>query len=154
MEEINLKNSSFRNNITYNSSPTNTYLSNEEYSAENKSNQYKKSNNASLIASSLACLSLIGASLLLSKKGHLKKTALAQYVESPWYSEYKNLCKKFNVKVREVGITGGAADHYQELVLRNNDPEKYQKYLKQRAIRSLDNEKARILEDFDKLNKG
>ena len=132
-------------NEYYNNHPNpegNYYISDE-----NNNKQGLSSKHLSLALLGLATLST---ALLLKKSNIGNKIKIKKQIEAPWYTEYKNLCEKFNLKIRECGKIGGAADHYEELLLRNSNPVKYQKYLKDRAMRATTEEKARILEELDR----
>lgn len=73
---------------------------------------------------------------------------------APWYKDYLRLCKMCNVSPRLCGVKGGAWDHYYELSLRVYDPDGYKSYISIRKYRSQYNEKAKILEILDKLDRG
>ncbi len=73
---------------------------------------------------------------------------------APWYKDYLRLCKMCNVSPRLCGVKGGAWDHYYELSLRVYDPDGYKSYIAIRKYRSQYNEKAKILEILDKLDRG
>lgn len=73
---------------------------------------------------------------------------------APWYKDYLRLCKMCNVSPRACGVKGGAWDHYYELSLRVYDPDGYKSYISIRRYRSQYNEKAKILEILDKLDRG
>ena len=118
-------------------------------SDENNNKQGLSSKHLSLALLGLATLST---ALLLKKNNIGNRIQIKKQIEAPWYTEYRNLCEKFNIKVRECGKVGGAADHYQELLLKNNNPAEYQKYLKERAMRATTEEKARVLEELDRAN--
>lgn len=73
---------------------------------------------------------------------------------APWYKDYLRLCQMCNVSPRLCGVKGGAWDHYYELSLRVYDPDGYKSYISIRKYRSQYNEKAKILEILDKLDRG
>lgn len=73
---------------------------------------------------------------------------------APWYKDYLRLCQMCNVSPRLCGVKGGAWDHYYELSLRVYDPDGYKSYIAIRKYRSQYNEKAKILEILDKLDRG
>lgn len=73
---------------------------------------------------------------------------------APWYKDYLRLCKMCNVSPRLCGVKGGAWDHYYELSLRVYDPDGYKSYISIRKYRSQYNEKAKILEILDNLDRG
>lgn len=73
---------------------------------------------------------------------------------APWYKDYLRLCKMCHVSPRLCGVKGGAFDHYYELSLRVYDPDGYKSYIAIRKYRSQYNEKAKILEILDKLDRG
>ena len=73
---------------------------------------------------------------------------------APWYKDYLRLCKMCHVSPRLCGVKGGAWDHYYELSLRVYDPDGYKSYISIRKYRSQYNEKAKILEILDKLDRG
>lgn len=73
---------------------------------------------------------------------------------APWYKDYLRLCKMCNVSPRLCGVKGGAWDHYYELSLRAYDPDGYKSYISIRKYRSQYNEKAKILEILDNLDRG
>ena len=74
-------------------------------------------------------------------------------VLADWYVNYKKLCTKYGVSVRECGA-GGAWDHYYELCLRDKDMKAYEAYLSRRAYQARYNEKAKLAELLDKLEAG
>ena len=73
---------------------------------------------------------------------------------APWYKDYLRLCQMCNVSPRLCGVKGGAWDHYYELSLRVYDPDGYKSYISIRKYRSQYNEKAKILEILDNLDRG
>ena len=73
---------------------------------------------------------------------------------APWYKDYLRLCKICHVSPRLCGVKGGAFDHYYELSLKVYDPDGYKSYIAIRKYRSQYNEKAKILEILDKLDRG
>ncbi len=73
---------------------------------------------------------------------------------APWYKDYLRLCQMCNVSPRLCGVKGGAWDHYYELSLRVYDPDGYKSYIFIRKYRSQYNEKAKILEILDNLDRG
>lgn len=73
---------------------------------------------------------------------------------APWYKDYLRLCQMCNVSPRLCGVKGGAWDHYYELSLRVYDPDGYKSYIAIRKYRSQYNEKAKILEILDNLDRG
>lgn len=73
---------------------------------------------------------------------------------APWYKDYLRLCQMCNVSPRLCGVKGGAFDHYYELSLKVYDPDGYESYISIRKYRSQYNEKAKILEILDKLDRG
>ena len=108
-----------------------------------------------MVVSSLLSLSTLGVTLLALKNKNIK-TNLSKIKlnldEAAWFKEYKKLCNEFGVKIREIGEIGGAADHYEELLLKKTNPEEYVRYLKDRKLKAdLNETKAKILEELDKL---
>ncbi len=62
-----------------------------------------------------------------------------------WYLHYLKLCKKYNVKPRMCGITGGAFSHYYELSLREANYKNYLKYLRLQEYRASYDNKAKLM---------
>ena len=69
----------------------------------------------------------------------------------PWVDDYIKLCQKYGKKIRSTDGVAGNWQHYQELLLRDTNPEQYKRYLADREIKAKTDETARILKELDEM---
>ena len=104
----------------------------------------------------LSCLALTAALAIKNKKRAdiLKQHPLAgmtMKLSDPWVDDYIKLCQKYGKKIRSTDGVAGNWQHYQELLLRETNPEQYKRYLADREIKAKTDETARILKELDEM---
>lgn len=110
-----------------------------------------------LLLTSLAGLGCITLALIKAKqKNKIKELYplkdMKLVLTDPWVDDYIKLCKKHGKRIRTTDGTAGDWQHYQELLLKDTNPEKYKRYLADRKIKAKTDETARLLEELDKMS--
>ncbi len=120
----------------------------------------KDEEKAGMLLGALVGLGTIGLAACYAIKTKQKAKILEKFplnttkivLTDPWVDDYIKLCRKYGKKVRtaEDGVAGDWL-HYQELLLKDTNPEKYKRYLADREIKAKTDETTRILKELDEM---